>query len=458
MDHKILIVDDKKDICIFIQRALKKIENIDSVFSLTPSDALKKLSKESYDIILVDYKLPEMNGLEFFKKLEKKKLIEKSDVILMTAHGSIKMGMEATSKGFFDYMTKPFNVENLIFRVKKAIEHLELNEKLLVLSQPIANKYFDLIGKSEAMNKIYRVIEKVADKDATILIEGETGTGKEVVAKAIHKASKRKDKAFIPVNCGALTETLLESELFGYEKGAFTGAAAKKYGIIETAHNGTVFLDEINNASMNVQSNLLRYIETGEFMRVGGTRIITCDARIIAASNKSLEELIEENKFREDLYHRLNIIKIVIPPLRNRKDDIPLLTDYFLDMFNKKFDKNVKIYKSAMNYFNEYYWPGNVRQVKNLIQSLVLLNENNVIKPEDMPGTIKKTNMLSEDLQVFKKVKDKLITEFEVQYFTKLLQKTKGNVSKASVVANLNRKHLIEKIKNYKIDPSLFKP
>ncbi len=202
---------------------------------------------------------------------------------------------------------------------------------------------------------------------------------------------------------------------------------------------------------------MLRFIETGEYMRIGGTSIIRSDTRILAASNKPIEDLITENKFREDLYHRLNVVKIVLPPLRNRREDIPLLMDYFLDMFNKKFEKKVRIYKTAANYLVQYYWPGNVRQLKNLIQSLVLLNETEVIKPDDLPEIIKKQDMFSDELQVFKKVKDTLITEFETQYFDRLLKESKGNVSKASKIANLNRKHLIQKLKYYKIDPSQYK-
>ncbi len=457
MNEKILIIDDEEDICLHVQRALKKSGITDSDFALSPNEALKKLNKETYDIILVDLKMPQMDGLEFFNTISQKKLIDNSHVILMTAHGDSKEGIDAINKGFFDYIIKPFNMENLIFRIKKAIEHLVLNEKIRILSEPASNKFYNIIGKSEAMKKIYKTVDKVADKDTTILLEGETGTGKEVFAMAIHKSSSSKGKVFIPVNCGTLTETLLESELFGYEKGAFTGAAAKKFGILETANNGTVFLDEINNASMNVQSNLLRFIETGEFIRVGGTRIIKCDTRIISASNKPIEKLVAENKFREDLFHRLNVVRITLPSLRNRKDDIPLLTDYFLDMFNKKFDKKVKVCKSVINYFIQYYWPGNVRQLKNVIQSMVLLNETNIINHEDLPAMIKKSGVLSDELQVFKKVKNKLIAEFETQYFDKLLKKSKGNVSGASKIANLNRKHLIEKLKHYKIDPAQYK-
>lgn len=434
-----------------------KFENTASDYCLSPKEAIKKLEEESYDVILLDFKMPEMNGFELLDSILHKEYMKRTRVILMTAYGDTQMGMNAISKGCFDFLVKPFNIENLLFRIKRALEHIELNEKIKILSQPYPFQFADIIGNSSVMKKIYKVMNQVADKDTTILIEGETGTGKEVIAKTIHKISSRRDHVFIPVNCGALAETLLESELFGHEKGSFTGATAKKYGILETANKGTVFLDEINNASLNVQSNLLRFIETGEFMRVGGNSIITCNTRIVAASNQKLELLVEEKKFRDDLYHRLNVVKIELPPLRERKEDIPLLVEYFLEMFNKKFNKKTKIVKSSLNLLINYYWPGNIRQLKNLIQSIVLLNETGVLKPQDLPEIIKKHDILADELLPFKQMKDKLIRDFEISYFKNLLGKTKGNVSKASKIAYLNRKHLIDKLKNYNIDSADFK-
>ncbi len=457
MNQKVLIVDDEKDICLFVKKALLKFENTTADFFLSPKEALKSLKNNTYDVILLDFKMPELNGFEFIDQLKDAGIFKKTKIILMTAYGDIKMGMDAINKGCFDYLSKPFNIENLIFRIKKAFEHILLNEKVKILSDPITSKFTDFIGDSAAIKKIYKIAYQVADKDTTILIEGETGTGKEILAKSIHKNSNRKDNVFIPVNCGALTETLLENELFGHEKGAFTGAVNKKYGILETADSGTIFLDEINNSSLKVQSSLLRFIETGEFIRVGGNGIIKCNTRILAASNQQLDLLVEENKFREDLYHRLNVVKLTLPPLRDRQSDIPLLVNYFLEMFNKKFSKKTRFYKNTMNYFLQYYWPGNIRQLKNLIQSLVLLDETGTIKPENLPDIIKQQNIFSSDLLPFKKVKEKLISDFEIRYFDNLLKITNGNVSKASELALLNRKHLIDKLKQYKINASNYK-
>ncbi len=456
-ESKVLIIDDEEEICWFLKKILAR-ENIEAEFSYIGTEALEILKDEHFDVILLDFRLPDLNGLEILEKLKTLNILEDAEVILMTAYGDFQTGIEAINMGCYDYMAKPFNVENLIFRVKRAIENINLRKKVKMLTQTFKLGFENIVGKSDKMQKIYKIIRKIADKNTTVLIEGETGTGKELIARALHKNSKRKDDIFIPLNCGALSETLLESELFGYEKGAFTGATARKYGILETANNGTVFLDEINNASFNVQTKLLRFIETGEFIRVGGNKIIYSNTRIISASNETLEHLVNEKKFREDLYHRLNVVKIIVPPLRERGEDIPLLVDYFLDMYNKKFGRNVKINKSVANYFTEYHWPGNVRQLKNMMQSLVLLNEIGTINPEDLPGNILKENVFWEQERLpFKQLKEKIISNFEINYLKNILKRTKGNVSKSAKISKLNRKNFINKLKFYNIDPSEYK-
>lgn len=401
--------------------------------------------------------MPGMNGFELIDKMHQLELINNTEIILMTAYGDEKLGFDAIAKGCNDYIAKPFNIDNLIFRIKKVLQDQSHMETVQMLANPAQINIKNIIGHSKEMQKIYKIIGQVSDQDTTILLEGETGTGKELIARAIHDNSQRNKSPFIPVNCGALTESLLESELFGYEKGAFTGAVNKKFGIMESGDKGTVFLDEINNSSLNVQVKLLRFIESGEFLRVGGNSVVRSNTRIVAASNQSLEKLIEENKFREDLYHRLNIVKINLPPLRNRKDDIPLLIQHFLNLYNKKFNKKVKIHRTAINSLTRYYWPGNIRQLKNLIQSMVLLNENNSIQLEDLPETIQKEDLSAYKSIPFKEIKDKLIADFEIKYLSNLLKETRGNVSKASEIAHINRKHLIEKLKLYNIEPSMYK-
>ncbi len=332
------------------------------------------------------------------------------------------------------------------------------DEKIKKISYPIKidNEY--IIGNSEEIQKIYKIAKHVADKDVAILIEGETGTGKELITRLIHANSKRKNNLFIPINCGALSESLLESELFGYEKGAFTGAQNIKYGILETANNGTIFLDDINSASPNVQARLLRFLETGEFFRVGGNKLIKCCPRIIAASNQNIENLAAEKKFREDLYYRLNIIKIELPPLRKRKEDIIPLTNFFLEMYNKKFMKKVKMNKSTKRYLFHYSWPGNVRELKNLIHSLVLLNETGYIMPENLPKGIKKENIFSYNHLSFKELKKRVIINFELKYLKNILEITRGNVSQAAKIAKLTRRNFTDKFKSYNINPSIYKP
>lgn len=449
-------MDDEKSICLFIEKALKHAE-MNVITTTNLEKAIEILQNEHFNIILLDYEMPEMTGFEFLAKLNSLEICHSTDIILMAAFGDDKLGLEAIHYGCIDYLAKPFSVENLVFRVKKILEEQIQTEKLILLTKPLQLTINNIIGNSEEIQKINKIIAQVADYDATILLEGETGTGKELVARAIHENSKRHGNLFIPVNCGALTETLLESELFGYEKGAFTGAANKKFGIMESANNGTVFLDEINNSSPNVQIKLLRFIESGEFLRVGGNSVIKSDTRIIAASNQGLEKLVAEKQFREDLYHRLNVIKIIMPPLRNRKDDIILLINHFFDLYNNKFNKKVKVSKPALNCLNQYYWPGNIRQLKNVIQSLVLLNETNLIKLEDIPETIHKENTLVHANLTFKDIKDRLIADFEIKYLNNLCKETKGNVSRAAAIAHINRQHLIEKLKIYNINPSSYK-
>ncbi|MDD5067799.1 MAG: sigma 54-interacting transcriptional regulator [bacterium] len=324
-------------------------------------------------------------------------------------------------------------------------------------TKPLPIHFHDIIGKSESMQKIFRIIQKVADKDTTVLIEGETGTGKELIAQALHQRSNRRDNIFIPVNCGALTESLLESELFGHEKGAFSGAVSRKFGIFETADKGTVFLDEINNASMNVQAKLLRLIEKGEFIRVGGNEVIRCDIRLLASSNQRIADLVEEKKFREDLYHRLNVVEIIVPPLRVRKEDIPLMIGHFLEQYNKKFNKQARLHEKTIRHLIRYSWPGNVRELLNLIQSLVLLNQTGLILPHDLPEAILGEEMTRVTSLSFKSIKEKVVTDFEARYFKALLKETSGNVSRAAKTARMSRRLLIDKLKLYHITPSSFK-
>lgn len=456
LKNNILIIDDEEEICMVVHKALKT-KGIESDYSLHPEDAFQKLEKNEYDVILLDYKLPDLDGFAFVDRIINKEYLKNTRVILMTGYGDVDMGLEAIRRGCFDYITKPFNLEDLVFRIRRAMEHIRLNETINMLSKSIFFKFFDIVGQSEEMKKVINLVNKISQQDTSVLIEGDTGTGKELIAEAIHKQSLRKENVFIPVNCGALTPTLLESELFGYDKGAFTGATGTKYGILESADKGTVFLDEINNASQDLQIKLLRFLEKGEFRRVGGNKLLYSDVRVIAATNQNLDELVREKIFREDFFHRLNIVRIKVPALRERKDDIPLLVDYFLEMFNKKFGKNTSMTREVLDMFLKYYWPGNIRQLKNLIQSMVLLNETGRISPEEVPEVLKSGPAHRERILPFKDEKNEIVEQFERKYINDLLKMTKGNVSRAAELAKLDRKNLSDKISFYNIDASGFK-
>lgn len=451
----ILIIDDEKELCSSIADVFKG-KNINMNFAYNSADGLKKINSERYDLILLDYKLPGMNGFEVIDEINKAGLSD-IKIIFMTAYGNLDTGIEAVKRGCFDYLVKPFNMDNLLFRVQRVSDFIELNERVEKISMAGESNADKFITGSQNIKKIFKTVDKIASTDTIVLIEGETGTGKELIARAIHEKSGKKRSLFIPLNCGTLSDALVESELFGYEKGAFTGADDRKYGILETFSKGTVFLDEINSLSLNVQIKLLRFIETGDFLHVGGNKIIKSEARIIAASNQNLEEMIENKTFRQNLYYKLNIVKIVIPSLRMRGNDVNLLLNYFLEKFNKCYNKNVIINKKVRKYFLNYYWPGNVRQLKNLLESLVLLNDSGEIQSEDIPDYIKSGNLLQSPEQTYKSLKNKSIKTFEINFLRNNLKKFKGNVLKVSKFIKLSRTNLIKKLDFYNIDPAEYK-
>lgn len=447
---KILIIDDDKEICEVVRDAFLKFKGIETSFELSPVKAIKTLNNSRFDLLILDYKLPEIDGFEFLDRTINKILQESIKVIMMTAYGNLKMGKDAIRRGCFDYISKPFNIEDLIFRVHRALEVEKTPDDKEI---PYHDKNF-VTGKSNEIKKIYKTIQKVANQDITVLFEGETGTGKEVVARMLHDFSNRKNELFIPVNCGSFNEEVIESELFGHEKGAFTNADSKKIGLFEIADNGTLFLDEINSMALKVQAKLLRLIESGEFFRLGGNMVLKCNTRVLAATNQDIENLVKKGKFREDLYYRLNIVKIAIPPLKNRKDDIPLLVNYFLDFYNKKFNKKLLIDPEVLDYFIKYDWPGNIRELKNLMHSLVLLSDSGSIHEKDLPERLIGDKYKS---QSFKELKKNNTVKFEIAYFKKILEKTNGNITKAAKLAKMNRIFLIDKLKSLGIDPELFR-
>jgi DNA-binding NtrC family response regulator len=405
--------------------------------------ALKLFDKNKYDLLLVDIKMPGMSGLDLLKKV--KAIDPEIFVVMITAFASVPTAITALKDGAYDYVTKPVDPDELGHLVKKALEQKSLKNENKLLKDNLEEiiRPDNLIGESPQMKKIFDLIQTVANTDTTVMIRGESGTGKELVAKAIHINSRRKYFPVIPVNCGALAESILESELFGHEKGAFTGAQYKRKGKFEMADGGTIFLDEIGSISMKMQIELLRVIETKQFSRVGGDKLIDSDFRIIIATNEPLEELVKTGRFREDLYYRLNVFTIVVPPLRERRDDIPILAYYFLNKFSTIMNKPVKnISKEAMDFLMNYEWPGNVRELENAMERAVVAGKNESIKVEDLPFHVSANSFESHD-------GDKTLSSIEKRYILRTLNENNWNISRTAQVLSIDRVTLYNKINKY---------
>jgi len=453
---RILVVDDNPDILELIVDILEQND-----YEVTAADSgpsgLKELEGSDYELVLTDLKMPEVDGMEVLNYL-----IDKSPhtmCIILTGHGSIKSSVAAIKQGAFDYITKPVSASDLLLVVEKALKFKSLEEENIRLKKELRGqyKYTNLIGTSPAIKKVFDFIEKVADTDGTVLITGASGTGKELIARAIHYNSGRGDKPLVVINCGAVPEALLESELFGHEKGAFTSAHKRRIGRFEMANCGTIFLDEIGEMSPALQVKLLRVLQEQKFERVGGTKTIHVDLRIIAATNKNLTIAINKEKFREDLYYRLNVIPIKVPSLKQRKSDIPLLIDFFLKKFQKrKKEKITKFLPEAMEAMHAYDWRGNVRELENVIKRLTILCENPVVHFEDLPENIQENSrvvqpdekvILDQGLNLHEAVKD-----YERKIILEALEKSNWVKSKAAKLLNINRTTLVAKIKKQNID------
>ncbi len=447
MRKKILICDDDIQILNMIERGLKKDYIIEK--SETGKEFIRKSSEDFFDCFLLDVNLPDIDGLELLEKTRNKN--PEIPVIIITGYGDIDMAVKAIKMGAFYFIKKPFQIEEIKGIIQRAIETSDIKKEFNYLRKSVEEKFSfsGIIGKSKKMQELFQIVELISQTDVSVLIEGESGTGKELFAKAIHYNSPRKDKNFIPINCSALPETLLESELFGYKKGAFTGALTSKRGLFEAANGGTLFLDEIGETTPSFQSKLLRVLEEGYFYPLGSTEQVKVDVRILSATNKILEEEIKEKKFREDLYFRLNVVKVKIPPLRERREDIPLLIEHFIKKYSEKYNKNIKGFsEEAMKIFNEYEWPGNVRELENTIERAVILSKGEIIDREIfIEKTFKET--ISEDfITNYEEAKNK----FEKDYFLRLLKITGGNVSKAAEIAGITRQNLYLKFQKLGID------
>lgn len=444
MKTNVLIIDDEEDMLSMYRAIFKNDYNIETTTS--GKDGLKKLKEDSFGIVILDIIMPEMNGIETLKKI--KSLDPGIEVIMVTASKEIKLAIDSLKSGAYDYIIKPFETEGLLSTVKRAIEHQNLKTENINLRQVLNEKqpYGDLLGKNPRMQNIFKIIDMVSKNNSTILITGESGTGKEVVASSIHIKSTRKNKPFIAINCSAIPENLLESELFGYEKGAFTGAFERHTGKFELANGGTIFLDEIGEMPLSMQAKLLRVIEEGTIYRVGGEKQIPIDVRIIAATNIDIKNAISAKKFRADLYYRLNVIPIEMPPLRERLEDLPLFIDYFIKKYNRELNKEIRGFsKETVSSLKKYNWPGNIRELENLIERLVALSPSKTIELNDIPGDI-----LSKEDDIITSTEglslNDAVEQFEKNLLRKILTRNKGNQTKTAGDLKIHRTTLISKM------------
>ena len=440
--RKILVIDDEQNIRKMLTRVLSP-EGFMVKEANNGLEALKRLQEENYSLVLLDLKMPGLNGIETLKEIRQNDL--NLPVIMMSAYGSIPEAVEAMKLGALDYLIKPFDIEELKIIIKRAIKQYELEVENIYYREEEEKRFnFDeIIGKSSSINKVLEMVKSVASTPATVLITGENGTGKELIARAIHKNSLRKNSPFVVVNCVAFSPNLLESELFGHEKGSFTGAIAKRIGRFEMANGGTIFLDEIGEMDLTIQTKLLRVLQEREFERVGSSRTIKVDVRILSATNKDLKKEIEERRFREDLFYRLNVFSVDVPPLKERKEDIPLIVKHLTGKYNKILNKKVKkVSAKAMELLLDYNYPGNIRELENIIERSMIMAKDEIIDE-------KYFNFISKEEYIEKKG---TLKETEKELIIKYLIQNKGNRTKTAEILGISRRSLQNKIKEYQIN------
>ena len=448
---KILIIDDEKSILDLLSVVFKK-EGYTVETALSAKMALELIDKEEFDLVLTDIKLPQMSGMKILQYVKEK--YPAMPVVMITAYGTIKQAIEALKMGAMDYIVKPFNMEELKIIVAQGLENRRIQQENVLLKKDLEEKYGmnNMVGKSKKMLEVYNLIEKIAATDSTVLISGESGTGKEIAARAIHFHSRRRERPFVSINCGALPENLLESELFGHVKGSFTGAIANKKGMFETAEKGTLFLDEVGEMSPWTQVKLLRTLQDRKVRRVGGTDEFPIDVRIIGATNQDLKKRIEEGKFREDLFYRLNVISLELPPLRNRKEDIPLLVSHFLSKYCDKMGRDMKrMAPRVMKVFESYSWPGNVRELENSIERIIAIEERETITESSLPEELISPQREQDRSYEVKPGFDLNTTLDDISrnFVQQALQRTNGNLKETATLLGINYRslrYLIEKL------------
>ncbi len=445
---KIMIVEDERILRVSLTDELEEAGYNVEAFE-NAQDALEKLKKKKIDLVLTDIKMPEMDGIQLLEEI--KLMRPDTAVIMMTAYGSIDSAVDAMKKGAYDYLNKPFKMDELYMLISRIEEFKRMQEENQQLRAQLETAKGDVfVGKSEAVQETIKLVNKVAQTDSTVLITGETGTGKELLTQTIQQNSHRKDKPFIPVNCAVLSREIFESELFGHEKGAFTGAKDTRQGRFELADGGTLYLDDVDDIPLDLQVKLLRVLQEREFERVGGSQAIEVDVRVISSTKADLKKLIKEGKFREDLYYRLNVFPIHIKPLRERKEDIPVLIDYFINQ--QSLQESVRVPDNVLNRLVEYDWPGNVRELKNIVERLLLLSENGVIKMSSLPAEIYKPEREKQPSQLGEDSLENMVRNYEVGLIQQALEKTNGNKAKAAELLAIPATTLRSKISKLGIE------
>lgn len=457
---RVLVVDDELSVREFFEILLRK-EGYEVVSAMDGSQALHLIREEEFDLVITDLQMAGGDGMNLLREV--KKIQPEVPVIMVTAFATTDSAVEAMKNGAFDYMSKPFKIEEIKLTIHKALENKKLAQENRSLKNELQDKYSfsNLLGESAAMQRIYDLIRKTSVTRTNVLVVGESGTGKELVARAIHFNSDRKEKAFVTVNCGAIPETLIESELFGHVKGSFTGAVATKQGLFEAAHKGTIFLDEIGELPLQMQVKLLRIIQERNFMRIGGTETIEVDVRIVAATNRDLAEEVKAGRFREDLFYRLNVIQIKLPPLRHRKEDIPLLADFFLKKYAKETRKDIRrISAKAMEHLMGYDFYGNVRELENIIERSVALETGMEIQPTSLPGNVLHPQPKRDEfdmkeaksqLELGSVALDELMDAFEKDMLLRALERSRGSRTKASRLLGISSRSMRYRLKKHHI-------
>jgi len=449
--EKILIVDDEEGMRRLLVRVLGK-EGYQATAAESGAEALRCIAGENFDLVIADIQMPGMNGLELLAEL--KSFDPALPVVVITAYGTVESAVQALRSGAYDYLTKPFEIDDIKLTVAKALERERLLAENRYLHQELQERYpfTGIIGSSQAMQRVFEVVDSVAPTNTNVLITGESGTGKELIARSIHQRSHRREQPFIVLNCAALSEGVLESELFGHEKGAFTGALATRKGRFELAHQGTLFIDEVGEMPASAQVKLLRVIQEHEFERVGGTRTIRSDVRLVAATNRNLEELVKKGVFREDLFYRLNVVNIELPPLRERREDIEALAGHFLQKFQRETGRPVhQLSPRALSCLLAYEWPGNVRELQNAMERAVVLCKGESITPRDLPQGIQGPEQICLELPDNGGSLTEILEDLERQLIVQTLARQNGSQTRAAEVLGIKRTTLRYKMEKYRL-------